>query len=418
MSNTGTDAAATNKFAAVLEAIEGQADWHRQVYEHLHRHPELSLEEHDTADYLVERLHELGLSPKRIGATGLVAVIENGEGKTVLGRADMDALPVTEDTGVDYASETPGVMHACGHDTHMTGLLGAIKALTEHRDLWSGTFITLFQPAEEDAAGARSMVEAGLVDEVPHPDACFACHAMVGPAGQVSVKPGPTLSSADSIAITVFGRGAHGSMPHLAVDPVVLASSIVMRLQTIVSREVEPGTFAVVTVGSMHAGSSANIIADRAELQLNVRTYDDGVRKHVLAAIERIVRAECAAAGSDREPEFVYDDHYPVTDNDSDLHEKVRASFDAAFGDESVTANPATASEDFSGIPDAFGAPYLYWFVGSTERSRYEAAANKGTVSTDIPGNHSPMFAPDPEPTLTRIAQSHAVAALTLLGNS
>lgn len=402
----------------LLQAVESSSDWLLEHYEHLHRHPELSMEEHDTAEYIEDVLQGLGLETQRIGETGVVAIIENGDGRVVLGRADMDALPVTEDTALEYASETPGVMHACGHDTHMAGLLGAVRTLTEHRDSWHGTFIALFQPSEEDASGARAMVADGLVDKTPKPDACFACHAMVGPAGQVSVKRGPTLSSADSMQITVFGRGAHGSMPHLSVDPVVLASSIVLRLQTIVARETEPGTFAVVTVGALHAGSSSNIIADRAELQLNVRTYDEKVRERVLAAIERIVRAECEAAGSPREPEFTYDDHYPVTDNDAVLHDLVRASFDAAFGDDSQTATPATASEDFCAIPEAFGTPYAYWFVGSTDRERYSDAEARGAVSTEIPGNHSPAFAPVAEPTVVRIAQSHVAAAMAVFGSA
>jgi len=401
----------------LLQAVETGSAWLLEHYEHLHRHPELSMEEHDTAEYIEDVLHGLGLETRRISETGVVAVVENGGGRVVLGRADMDALPVTEDTALEYASETPGVMHACGHDTHMAGLLGAVRTLTEHRSAWQGTYIALFQPSEEDASGARAMIADGLADRIPRPDACFACHAMVGPAGQVSVRPGPTLSSADSVRITVFGRGAHGSMPHLSVDPVVLASSIVTRLQTIVARETEPGTFAVVTVGSLHAGTSANIIADRADLQLNVRTYDENVRERVLAAIERIVRGECEAAGAPREPEFTYDDHYPVTDNDADLHDLVRASFDVAFGSDSQTATPATASEDFSAISVAFESPYTYWFVGSTDRERYRDANERGTVSTEIPGNHSPEFAPVAEPTVVRIAQSHLTAAMAVFNS-
>lgn len=395
---------------SLLDAIDGDFDKMREQYEHLHRNPEIGLAEHDTAEFIEQALSDAGLDTQRIGGTGVVALIENGDGPTVLGRADMDALSVKEDTGLDYASQRQGFMHACGHDTHMAGLLAAVRALVQHRDAWSGTYIALFQPSEENAAGAKAMVDDDLTGKVPAPDVALGCHAMVGPAGAVMSRPGPSMSSADTIQVTVYGRGAHGSMPHLSVDPVVLASSIVMRLQTIVSREIEPGAFAVVTVGSLQAGATANIIADRAELRLNVRTYDEHIRDQVLAAIERIVRAECEAAGSPRGPEIEHLDHFPVTDNDESLFTEIRAGFDSAFGDESIDMQRVTASEDFSVIPDAFGVPYLYWFVGSTDRDTYREAVENGTVS-QLPSNHSPYFAPVVQPTLTSIAQSHLVAA-------
>ena len=255
------------------------------MYVHLHQNPELPLQEVETAGEITGRLESFGYDVHHIGG-GVVGILANGEGYTVLVRADIDGLPVTEATGLPYASTktaveatgaTVGVMHACGHDVHITAGLGAAQLLAQARDAWSGTYIALFQPAEETAAGARAMVADGLVDRVPRPDVAFAQHVLAAPAsGEVATAAGPVLSAGDSIRITVFGKGSHGAMPHLGVDPVVLAASIVMRLQVIVAREVSPSEFGVVTVGSLQAGSKSNIIPDRAVLLVNVRTYDMG----------------------------------------------------------------------------------------------------------------------------------------------
>lgn len=399
-----------------LDALDEQLEWQRELYRDLHRHPELSLAEHATADRIERELTELDLDPFRCGDTGLVAVLRNGDGPTVLARADIDALPVTEDTGVDYASQTEGVMHACGHDMHAAALLGAVRLLAGHRDAWSGTYVAVFQPSEENGAGARAMLDDGLADRVPRPDVAVAQHVMPTEAGTVGTVAGPALSAADSLRITVFGRGAHGSMPHLAVDPVVMAASIVMRLQTVVSREVEPGHFAVLTVGSSTAGSRANVIPDRAELLVNMRTYDETVREQLTAAVERVVRAECQAAGSPREPEFEYYDRYPLTTNDAEATDTVTRAFTEHFGSEAVyAAEPATASEDFSHLPEAVGAPYAYWFVGSVPSEAYRAAVSAGTVVSDIPANHSPAFAPAIDPTLEVATRAQVVAALAYL---
>ena len=402
--------------STIIDQVEGQLDWQRELYQHFHRHPELSLQEHQTAERIERELSELGLEPLRIGGTGVVAVLENGEGATVLARADIDALPVAEDTGLDYASENPGVMHACGHDVHITALLGAVRLLQQNREAWSGTYIALFQPAEENAAGAQAMVDDGLVTQVPRPDVALSQHVMATEAGKIGTTAGPVLSAGDSLKITVFGRGAHGSMPHNSVDPVVLAASIVLRLQTIVSREVQPGTFAVVTVGASNAGSKSNIIPDRAELLLNLRTYSTEVRGQLIAAIERIVRGECQAAGSPQEPTFEYYDQFPLTDNDDDVTHRVTEAFTEAFGADRVyQTDPYTASEDFSRLPDAFGTPYTYWTVGSVDPQTYRSAVEKGTVGQDIPANHSPFFAPLMDPSLTTGTQAHLVAALAYL---
>ncbi|MFY9634973.1 MAG: amidohydrolase, partial [Cellulosimicrobium cellulans] len=252
----------------VLAGLEAELPWVRDVYQDLHRHPELSLEEHRTAQLVAEKLTTFGYEVTHLGDPGVVGVLPNGEGPTVLARADMDALPVTEATGLEYSSTVAGVMHACGHDVHVSTLLGAAKLMADGRAVWSGTYIALFQPAEEVGAGSQAMVDDGLVTTVPRPDIALAQHVMPFAAGTVATAAGPVLSAGDSLRITVFGKGAHGSMPHMAVDPVVLASSIVLRLQTVVSRETRPGDFAVVTVGALNAGTKSNIIPDRATLLL------------------------------------------------------------------------------------------------------------------------------------------------------
>ena len=405
-----------NNVSAVLAGIEAELGWVREIYKNLHRHPELSLEEHQTAKLVTDRLLAFGYEVTRVGGTGVVGVLASGDGPAVLARADMDALPVTEATGLPYASEVDGVMHACGHDVHVSTLLGAAKLMADGRGVWSGTYIVLFQPAEEVGAGSKAMVDDGLAAKVPRPDVALAQHVMPLPAGTIATKPGPVLSAADSLKITVYGTGAHGSMPHMSVDPVVLASSIVLRLQTVVSRETRPGEFAVVTVGALNAGATANIIPDRATLLLNIRTYDDAVRSAVLAAIERIVKGECVTAGSPREPEFEYYDRFPLTTNDSAVTDRVTAAFTSHFGATAIQhALPQTASEDFSRIPEAFGVPYTFWLLGGVEPETYRASVANGTVSQDIPANHSPSFAPLVDPTLSLGVQAHVVAALSCL---
>ncbi|MEL4503458.1 amidohydrolase [Luteococcus sp. H138] len=387
-----------------LQGIEQTLVWQEELYKELHRHPELSMEEGETAAEITRRLEGFDYQVQQVGG-GVVGVLANGEGRCVLTRADIDALPVTEATGLDYSSQTDGAMHACGHDMHITWGLGAAELLSRHRDAWSGTHIALFQPGEEIAAGARSMVDGGLVDKLPKPDVCLSQHVLPGLAGTVSTSTGAVLSAGDSIRITVHGKGSHGSMPHLGVDPVVLASTIVVRLQGIVSRVIAPGDFGVVTVGSIQAGSKSNIIPDTATLLLNVRTYDNAVRDKVLEAIERIVRAECEASGCPKEPDVEYYDRFPLTTNDEQTTERVTEAFVGHFGQERVLhLAPVPASEDFSIIPDAFGVPYCYWGVGGFAEG------------AEVIGNHNPGFAPTIHPTLQTGTEALAVAALAWLG--
>lgn len=380
------------------------------LYKHFHQHPELSMQEHATAERIVKELESSGIRVTRVGETGVVAVVDNGEGPVVAMRADIDALPVKEASGKDYAStatqvdvktgaEVP-VAHSCGHDFHLMSLLTALQAFNAHKDQWSGTFIGVFQPAEETAEGARAMLEAGVEQAMPRPDVYLGQHVLASlPGGHVGTRRGPVLSSAFSVKVTVHGKGSHGSMPELGVDPVVLASSIVMRLQTIVSREVAAKETAVVTVGAIHAGTKSNIITDSAELLINTRAYSSEVSEHLKEAIERIVRAECVAARSPKEPEFTYYDRYPLTDNDGDATDTVREAFDAYFGDESCDLDAVPASEDFSIIPDALGVPYTYWGLGGF-----------ADMSNAV-GNHNPAFAPDLQPTLDRGTEAVVVAA-------
>jgi len=415
-----------SKIAEVLAGQRETSVWQEYIYKDIHAHPELSFQEIKTAALVASKLKEFGYEVfEKVGRTGVVGIFQNGEGPTVLARADMDALPVRENTGLPYAStltavddagNTVGVAHACGHDAHVTCLLGGAELLAQTPHSWAGTFIALFQPAEEVAGGAKSMLDDRLRDRIPKPDVAFAQHVLAYPAGKIGTQSGPVLSAGDSIRITLYGKGAHGSMPQNSVDPVVLAALVVLRLQTIVSRETKPGEFAVLTVGSSVAGSKSNIIPDRAVLLANLRTYDMAVRRRMIDSIERMVKAECEASGSPRPPEFEYFDQYPLTDNNPEVTERITSAFRNHFGSETVfDLGRQTASEDFSRIPDAFGTPYTYWGLGSTDPEKYQRALDAGRVEQDIPVNHSEFFAPVIEPTLSNGTRALVVAALTYL---
>ncbi|MBM7642268.1 amidohydrolase [Streptococcus loxodontisalivarius] len=398
----------------ILASLDEIKDWQEETYKHLHAHPELSMQESETVKFIEETLTSYGYDTQVIGG-GVVGVLVNGAGPKVLFRADIDGLPVKEETGLAYASQvemtdkdgqTVPVMHACGHDTHITAGLGAAWALAQHKDSWSGTYIALFQPGEEIAAGAKSMLADGLVDRIPKPDVALAQHVLTTPeAGKVGSKVGPFLSSAASLKVVVKGQGAHGSMPNLSIDPIVIGSAIVSKLQSIVAREVDPFKFAVVTVGSFQAGLKANIIPDKATLLLNIRAYDEEVKEQLLAAIRRIVLAECQAGGCLEEPEISVFDNYPLTTNDAQVRARVASAFEDYLGQENVvTYDPMTASEDFSYIAQAFDIPYLYWGFGGF------------VAGQDVYPNHSPKFAPAIQPTLETGTKAALIAAYSYLG--
>jgi hippurate hydrolase len=333
-------------------------------------------------------------------------------------RADMDALPVHEQTGLDYASTIDGAMHACGHDMHVAWLAGAATALAGARDGWHGTLLAVFQPAEETAEGAQAMIDDGLFDRFPKPDVILGQHVMPSPAGRVGIRSGVVTSAADSFEIRMFGRGAHGSMPEASIDPVVMAASTVLRLQTIVSREVAPAQSAVVTIGALQAGTKENVIPDEAVIKLNVRTFDEDVRTHVLAAIERIVAAEAQASGAPRPPEITTLDRYQLVRNDADAVARVRSAFQEHFGaDRVVDISPISASEDFGSFGTEWAVPSVFWTVGGTDPDSYKRAKAEGRLS-ELPTNHNPRFAPVLHPTLETGVETLVAAACSWLADA
>jgi amidohydrolase len=396
------------------------------VYRDLHAHPELGFAEERTAGIVAARLRGLGYDTTTgVGRTGVVGIRRNRErnqeGPTVLLRADMDALPVREQTGLPYAStvrrtdadgrDVP-LMHACGHDMHVTCLLGAAEELARDPESWRGTVMLVFQPAEEAGGGAQAMIDDGLFDRFGTPDVVLGQHVSPLPAGIIGVRPGPAFAGADGLRVVLHGKGAHGSRPETGVDPVVMAAATVMRLQGIVSREVAAGDTAVVTVGALHAGSKENIIPDQAELLLSIRTFDERVREATLDAIERIVRAEAAASAAPRDPEITVTATFPPVVNDPHACARVTEAFRRDLGQRAVLdPGPVTGSEDVGLLATASAAPLAYWLLGGADPALFAQAdgvAGVAAVVSRLPSNHSPLFAPVIEPTLRT-----GVAALT-----
>jgi amidohydrolase len=395
------------------------------LYRDLHEHPELSFQEERTASVMAARLVAAGLEVTTwVGKTGVVGVLHNGEGPTVLLRADMDALPVREVEKVPYRSRATGVdpdgiatpvMHACGHDTHMTALIGAVEQLVAHRDSWSGTVLAVLQPAEEVGGGAKAMLDDGFLERFPRFDVALGQHITSAPRTHLYLCPGVFMAAADSLRVTIRGRGGHGSSPQNTIDPVVIAASTVLRLQTIVSREVAPDEVAVVTVAAIHAGRKENVIPAEAELKLNVRTFDPDVRDRVLAAITRIVNAEAAAAGAPA-PEIEPINGFPLLRNDVEATSRIRAAFTEAFGAGFVhETTPKAGSEDFGCFAEAAGVPSVFWNFGGFDPALYPddpARPQAAVAAGRAPGGHSPEFVPtDVAPTLRRAVEALLTAA-------
>jgi hippurate hydrolase len=398
-----------------------------ELYRDLHTHPELAFAEHRTAGIVAERLRDLGYQVTTgVGGTGVVGQLVNGAGPAVLLRADMDALPVLEQTGLDYASaararnaagEDVPVMHACGHDMHVTCLLGAAAELAAASDTWQGTLLLVFQPAEEQGNGARAMLDDGLYQRFPVPVIVLGQHVMPLPAGVLGLHAGPAMAGADALRVVLHGAGGHGSRPETTVDPVLMAAATVLRLQGVVSRELAAAETAVLTVGALRAGTAANIIPDRAELLLSLRHFNDAVHDKARAAIDRIVRAEAAASGATREPEIITEVSFPVLVNDADAGARLTERFNAGVG-LTLDPGPVTGSEDVGLLATAAGVPCVYWFLGGSDPALFAGVASidEARVIVDgLPSNHSPLFAPVIDPTIRTGVAALTAAARTYL---
>jgi amidohydrolase len=419
---------------AVLYATVGSAANETEdlldLYKYLHTHPELSFQEKNTAERIATELESVGFSVTRnVGGYGIVGLLENGPGPTVMLRTDLDGLPVAEQTGLSYASQAKAteqtgqevsVMHACGHDVHMTVFVGTARNLAERRDEWSGTLMMIGQPAEERGAGARAMLADGLFERFPRPDYNVALHVSAEhQAGEISYVPGWAMANVDSVDIAIHGIGGHGAYPHMTRDPVVLAASIIMNLQTLVSREMKPLEPTVITVGSIHGGAKHNVISDRVDLQLTVRSYSDEVRNALLAGIERIAVYQARTLGfpEDKLPEVTVREEYtPSVFNDDELANRLTSVFREQLGEGRVTiGEPSLGGEDFSlyGRTEPTIPSLLFW-LGAVKDSTYLDAKSSGKP---LPSLHSPFFAPDPGPTIEAGVTAMTSAALELLGS-
>lgn len=370
------------------------------LYLHCHTHPELSFQEFNTAKRMAEELRTAGFEvTENVGGNGVAGVLENGEGPTVLVRADMDALPVKEETGLPYASKTEGVMHACGHDVHMTVWVGAARAMAAMRGQWKGTLVFIGQPAEERSGGAKEMLKDGLFERFPRPDYALALHVNANlPAGTAGICSGYAMANVDMVDITVYGKGGHGALPHQTIDPVVLSARIILALQTIVSRELPPSEPAVLTVGAIHGGSKGNVIPDEVKMELTLRSYTDEVRNAMIEKLTRICRGEAMAAGL---PEEMYptikirDEYTPSLYNDPELSSRIKTAFEQAIGPENVVTVPASmVGEDFG----RFGrteprVPILQYWLGSVDPEKVKAGG-------PLPSLHSSKYTPLPEPAI------------------
>lgn len=438
VTRTKVDMATSNpqsRFSSVIAKYRPGLEPYEELYKYCHANGELPTLEKETAALITAHLRKLssGFDIRTgIGGHGQVAIFNNGLGKTILLRADIDALPVQEKTGLPYASkktmqDTDGavkpVMHACGHDFHITSLLAAAETLVAARAAWSGTVIFLFQPAEERGWGARAMVDDGLYDQSRHacpiPDVVLGQHVFPLPAGKTATRPGQLMSAADCFKITIYGSGGHGSMPHRTIDPVLIASHLVVRLQSIRSREVPPGETAVVTVGAIQAGSTDNVIPDEAVLRINIRSVSAEWRERMIASVKRIVKAECLAGNCPKEATIEATSAYPLTVNDEKVTQTINSAFTEYFGNnhESNLAGSVLGSEDFGILGSSIDRPYCYWFYGGHDLSMFEGSDSENELH-NVPVNHSPFFAPVIQPTLATGVDAMVVAALSYLGTA
>ena len=411
-----------NPALAGLDEIYPKLD---TLYLDLHKNPELSMKEDKTAARLAAELKAVGYQVTAgVGGTGIVGVLKNGAGPTVLLRTELDALPIEEKTGLPYAStvktldangKTQPAMHACGHDIHMAGWTGAAALLARHKNLWHGTVVMVGQPGEEVVRGARAMIADGLFKRFPRPDFAIAVHDTSDePAGKVLIVPGFGMASVDSVDVTIFGRGGHGAKPHTTVDPVTLAARTVLALQTLISREKDPLEPGVITVGSIHGGTKHNIIPDEVKLQITVRTYNPAVRKQLLEGIARIAKGEAISANAPREPEVKVSESQDATYNDPALARRLEAALARRLGKANVVeGKPEMVAEDFGELGKAAGAPSVLIRLGAVEPKQHAAAVAAGTP---LPSLHSATFAPDRERTIRADAAVLVFSTLELLG--
>ncbi|KAF2235969.1 zinc metallopeptidase [Viridothelium virens] len=424
------NALARPEIKKIIQKNRPSMEPYENIYKDFHQNPELSGEEARTAGIVAKHLKSLdGYTVHTgIGGHGLVGILKNGSGPTVVLRADMDALPHKEATGLPYASkkiskdrqgkDTP-VMHACGHDMHVALLMGTAELLLSARSQWSGTLVCLFQPAEELAEGARAMIEDGVFDEakfgIPKPDIVIGQHTHAVRAGRITLSPGPILTAIDSLDVRIFGRSGHVCRADMCIDPVLIAASIVVRLQGVVNKEVRPEEFAVVSCCSIHGGTAANIVPDFVDLKVTIRSYTAAVHKRMLAAVRRIIALECEVSGAP-EPQIKTFMTAPSTINDATSEARLKEQFDAYFGPESTPLYPFGASEDFSYLAEAVKAPYLFYMFGCIDPELWDRKEKENKLN-EVPHHHCADYKPVIQPTMTNALDAFAIAALTFLGS-
>lgn len=401
---------------------------YEDIYKDLHRHPELSTQESRTAGIAADHLEQNGFYVRRnIGGHGVAGLLTNGDGPSVLLRAEMDALPIQEKTGLPYAStarmkdvdglEKP-VSHACGHDMHVACLMAVSELLQQARSTWTGQLIVIFQPNEEKGGGARAMVQDGLYErgDIPKPDVVLGQHVVNIRSGFVATRKGACLAGKNAFEVTVFGRGGHGATPQFCIDPVVICAHLIVRLQSIVSREIDPNKMVVLTCGSLHAGDASNTIPDKATLKVDIRAYSPDVLQHTVASFRRVVHAECDASGVTQTPLIVQTEDVPPLVCDDEIVASLTKEFEQYFGKNHTEGMSLdTAADDFS-ILAPTGIPYAYWNFGSEDHEKWQKAHDEGRLN-ELPGNHSSKYAPLIEPTLEAGIHALALGALTFLGD-